>query len=60
MQLNPGLPLRIVLFIVSKEGGVRELLQARGIISHDVVLSREEGGQVAVAVEALVLAREAA
>ena len=52
--------LRIVLLEVSKESGVGEVLQAGGIICHDIEFSWEVGGQVAVAVLALVEARPVA
>ena len=44
----------IVLFEVSKKGAVREVEQARGVIGHDVVGSRDEESARAVAMEALM------
>ena len=41
VQQFPRLPLRIALFEVREQGGVGEMLEARGIVSHDVVLSWE-------------------
>jgi hypothetical protein len=49
-----------VLFEVVKEGSVRQVLETGGIVGHDVVLSWEEVRDVAVAVEALVVAGEPA
>jgi hypothetical protein len=52
--------LRISLLEVGEEQVVREVLEARGVIGHDVELSWEEVCEVAVAVEALVVTLEAA
>jgi hypothetical protein len=46
--------LRIHLFIVRKEGGIGEVLEAGGIIAHDIRRSWDVPGLVAVAVLALV------
>ena len=54
MQELPRCGLRIVLFEVGEKGGVGEMLEARGIVSHDVVRPREVGSKVAVAMAALV------
>ena len=56
MEQLPGCFLWIVLVEVCKEGGVRKVLQARGIVSHDVGVPWEVSGFVTVAVEALVQA----
>jgi len=48
--------LRKVLFKIGKKGGVSEMLQARGGVGHGVGESWDESDQVAVAVDALVLA----
>ena len=53
----PRFGLRIGLFEVSEEGGVRQVLQARGVIGHDVRRSWKVEALVAVAVLALVGAR---
>ncbi len=56
----PGRGLRIALVEMGEEGSVREVLQARGIIRHDVEVSWEVVGEVTVAVLALVAAGEVA
>ena len=56
MKQPPGCCLWIVLVKVVEEGGVGQVLQARGIVGHDVGVSWEVGRFVAVAVEALVQA----
>ena len=48
----------VVLFEVGKKGVVREVLQARGVISHGIGLSWDKLGDMAVAVLALVVTRE--
>ena len=48
--------MRIMLVEVREQGSVSELLQARGVVSHDVDRSREVPAVVAVAVGPLVLA----
>ena len=48
--------MRIVLVEVREQGSISELLQARGIVSHNVDRSREVPAVVAVAVGPLVLA----
>lgn len=45
-----------MLFKVRQELGISEMLQSRRVVSHDILLSWEEMGEVAVAVEALVIA----
>ena len=57
MQELPGCGLRIVLFGVGEKRGVGEMLEARGIVSHDVVRSRQVGSKVEVAMEVLLGAR---
>jgi hypothetical protein len=57
VQELPRSGLRIVLFEVGEKRMVGEVLESRGIVCHDVVRSWEVGGEVAVAVEALVGAR---
>jgi hypothetical protein len=52
--------LRIVLFEVSEQISVREVLKAGSVVSHHVSLSWEEVAHVTVAVEALVVAGIAA
>jgi hypothetical protein len=39
---------------VRQKGRVREVLQARRVVSHDVIQAREKGSEVAVAVATLV------
>ena len=51
----PRSRLRIVLFEVSKEGSVRQVEQAGGVISHYVRLSWDEEADSAVAMQSLVL-----
>ena len=46
--------MRIGLFKVGEERGVGEVLQAGGIVSHDIVSSWEEGCDVAVAMLSLM------
>jgi len=60
MKQHPRLRLRIGLLEVLEESGVGEVLQARGVIRHDVGLSWEETSKVAVAVGSLVVAGVAA
>ena len=43
---------------MSEKGGVREVLQARGIVRHDILFPWEEMGEVAVAVHPLMITRE--
>ena len=50
----PCLGLRIGLFKVGKEGVVGEVLQAGGIVSHDIVSSWEKVCTVTVAMLALM------
>ena len=50
----------IVLFEVSEELGVGELLQAGGVVSHNVPSSWEEEHALAVAVAASMEARQVA
>ena len=52
--------MRVVLFKVSQERSVSKVLQARGIVGHDVGLSWDEVSSVAVAVKALVFAGKVA
>ena len=56
MEQLPGCGLRIVLVEVGEKGSVRQVLQAGGIVGHDVGVSWEVGRFVAVAMEALVQA----
>ena len=56
----PWLGLRISLLEVSEEGRVSEVLQARGVISHDVRRPGNEEAGVTVAVSALMHAGEVA
>lgn len=62
MQLyqRPRFGLRIVLFEVSDESGVSEVLQARGIVGHHVGVSWDEEGSVPISVLALVIAGQSA
>lgn len=60
MKQSPGLGLRIMLFKMRQKLGVGEVLQTRRVVCHDVLLSWEEMGQVAIAVCPLVVAGEAA
>lgn len=46
--------MRIGLFKVGEKGGVGEMLQAGGIVSHDIVSSWEEIRDVAVAMLSLM------
>jgi hypothetical protein len=46
--------LRVGLVEVSKEGSVSQVLEARGIISHVILVAWDEVTSVAVAVHALV------
>ena len=48
--------LRILLREVREESGVRQFLETRGIVGHDIQPSREEMPSVAVAVLPLVVA----
>ena len=52
----PRRVLGIVLFEVSEESIVSEVLEPGGVVGHAVAFSREEEGLVAVAVCALVFA----
>ena len=54
MEKLPWRGLRIDLVKVREEGGVSELLEARGVVRHDVSVAGEVVGFVAVAVESLV------
>ena len=54
VQELPGYVLRMGLFEVGKEGVVREVLEARGIICHHVGWSWDVEGLVTVAMSALV------
>ena len=54
MKKPPGLGLRIALVKVSEKGRVRQVLQARGSVSHDIGGSVDEEPGVTVAVLALV------
>ena len=56
MEQLPGPGLRIVLFEVGEKGSVRQVLEARSVIRHDVQVSREVVGEVAVTVISLMLA----
>ena len=56
MAQLPGFVLRIVLFEMSEKGCVRQVLEARSVVGHDVERSREVAGGVAIAVFALVMA----
>ena len=57
---SPWIRLRTVLFEVGKKGSVREMLEARGVVAHDVVRSWQVEGDVAVAVGSLVRAGDVA
>ncbi len=48
--------MRIPLFEVGEEERIGEMLQAGGVVGHDVDLSWEVEGDMVVSVEALVLA----
>lgn len=52
--------MRIVLFKMEQESGVRQVLEARCVVGHGVSVPRKELGYVTVAVLALVIAGEAA
>ena len=52
--------MRIVLFEVREEGGVREVLQVGCVVRHDVGVPCEVLGSVTVAVKALVVTSDAA
>ena len=52
--------LRIPLFEVSEKEGVGEVLEMRGVVSHDVSLARDVERGVVIAVLTLVLARPVA
>ncbi len=56
----PSRGLRIALIEMGEKGSVREVLEARGIIRHDVELSWEVVGEVTVAVLPLVATGEVA
>lgn len=56
----PGSRLRIALFEVREEEGVGEMLEARGVVRHDVSLAWDVERGVVIAVVALVLARPVA
>ena len=60
MQQLPGSFLRIVLFEVSEKGAVGEVLQARGVVGHDIGIPWEEASEMAVPVEPLVIAGDTA
>ena len=53
MQKLPTAGLWIVLREVCKEGCVREVLETRGVIGHDILHSIDEGDKRAVHVLAL-------
>ena len=54
VEQSPGFALRIVLFEVGEEGGIREMLETRGVVRHAVAVSWEVSREVAVAVGSLV------
>ena len=56
MTHEPWPWLRIVLFEIGEQFSVRQMLQVRGVVGHDIEVPREETGQVAVSVVALVSA----
>ncbi len=56
MEQSPRSWLRISLFKVGEEERIGEVLQAGGVVGHDVDLSWEVEGDMVVSVEALVLA----
>ena len=47
--------MRIVLFKVGKESSVRQVLEPGCVVPHSVRVAREETGEVAVSVQALVV-----
>ena len=49
-----------MLFKVSEKGRVSEVLQSRGVISHDVGIAWEASHLMAIAVEVLMHARDIA
>ena len=49
--------MRILLLEMREEGGVRQVLQPGGVVSHDIQPSWEEMASVAVSVLPLVFAR---
>jgi hypothetical protein len=53
---EPWLWLRIVLFEMEEQFSVRQMLQTRGVVRHDIEIPWEEASQVAVPVAALVSA----
>ena len=58
MEELPRHALWIALVEEREEGRVREVLQAGGVIGHDIVVPVDEEGAVAVAVVPLVAAAE--
>ncbi len=60
MEQPPRTFLRIVLIEMGEEGSVRQVLEARGIVPHSVGGPRQVGGDVAIAVLALVGALDVA
>ena len=60
MEQSPRSVLRIALLEVSKKGGVSKVLQARGIVSHDIGQPGKVEGGVTVAMFALMAAGEVA
>ena len=54
VEQPPGLPLRIVLFEVSEELRVSEMVQSRGIVRHPVAASRDVVDSRVVSVSPLV------
>ena len=57
---EPWLWLRIALFEMGEQLSVRQMLQTRGVVRHDIETSWEEASQVAVPVAALVSASHVA
>ena len=58
LEQLPRLVLRILRVEVRKEGRISEVLQAGGVVGHDIGLSWETLGYMAVAVLPLVLSSE--
>ena len=56
MHQAPRQRLLVVLLEVGKKGMVRQVLQARGVVGHDVGLPWDVLGDVAVTVVPLVIA----
>ena len=52
---DPRSRLRIILFEMREESGVGEMLEARGVVSHDIEFAGQVECLVAITVEALVM-----